>query len=305
MKKRWAVLLLTVLLCGLLPGCAPESSSSPDSQGGIAGFSDVAADAPYAQAVAWCREASLMNGVSAGTFDPGGTVTRAELTAVLYRAAGQPAVGQSSFTDVPDDAWYAPAVSWAAQAGIVNGSGGGSFGPGDPVSREQLAVILARYRGEEPEWSGDTVPATRAETAMALMDSLRSGDGILSPASGSGTGRLCVSFNGYTYTAVLTESPAAVAFVHLLRQSGGSVSIAAQDWVGCGKSGPLDGSIPADGSRSPVPGDLVYTQGGQLSLCCVPAAQPVTLLATLEGDLSRLSPDLGGGTVSITVSLLD
>ena len=73
-------------------------------------------------------------------------VTRAMIAAELYRAAGEPkTAGKAAFGDVPADASYAPAVAWAAENGIVNGYGNGSYGPDDCVTREQLAAILYRY----------------------------------------------------------------------------------------------------------------------------------------------------------------
>ena len=112
------------------------------------GFSDVSADAWYADAVAYVRDNGLMSGTSAAAFDPDGTMTRAMLAQTLYRAAGSPAVSDSdSFTDTAEGAWYADAVLWATQAGVISGYGDGRFGPNDPVSREQIAVILWRYAG--------------------------------------------------------------------------------------------------------------------------------------------------------------
>ena len=49
------------------------------------------------------------------------------------------------FTDVAGDAWYTDAVTWANISGIVTGYGNGKFGPNDPITREQLAVMLYRY----------------------------------------------------------------------------------------------------------------------------------------------------------------
>lgn len=51
------------------------------------------------------------------------------------------------FSDVADEAWYAGAIRWAASRGIVGGYGNGAFGPSDPITREQLAVMLWRYSG--------------------------------------------------------------------------------------------------------------------------------------------------------------
>ena len=49
------------------------------------------------------------------------------------------------FADVPLGQWYTEAIRWAARDGIVSGYGNGAFGPGDPITREQLAAMLYRY----------------------------------------------------------------------------------------------------------------------------------------------------------------
>ena len=120
------------------------------------GYSDVDAGSWYADAVEYVRDSGLMSGTTATTFEPSGATTRAMLAMTLYRAAGSPAVsGSDAFTDTQDGAWYAGAVLWAAQAGIISGYGGGLFGAEDPVSREQIAAILWRYAGSPEAQSED------------------------------------------------------------------------------------------------------------------------------------------------------
>ena len=112
------------------------------------GYADIDAGSWYADAVEYVRDNGLMSGTTATTFEPGGTTTRAMLAQILYREAGSPAVsGNDTFTDTQEGAWYADAVLWATQAGVISGYGDGRFGPNDPVSREQIAVILCRYAG--------------------------------------------------------------------------------------------------------------------------------------------------------------
>ena len=113
------------------------------------GYADVAADAWYAEAVEYVRDNGLMSGTSATTFAPNDTMTRSMLATTLYREAGSPAVsGSDAFTDTQEGAWYADAISWAADEGIVSGYGD-TFGPNDPITREQLAAILYRYAQNE------------------------------------------------------------------------------------------------------------------------------------------------------------
>lgn len=112
------------------------------------GFSDVDADAWYAEAVMYCREHNLMAGIGNGLFAPENSLTRAQLATVLYRIEGTPAVtGTDAFTDTPDGAWYNDAVLWASQQELIGGYGGGLFGPNDPVTREQMTTIFWRYAG--------------------------------------------------------------------------------------------------------------------------------------------------------------
>jgi hypothetical protein len=110
-----------------------------------ASYPDVAEDHPYADAVRFAAGHELFRGTDRG-FEPETPMNRAMLTTVLYRLEDAAAVGGSVFDDVAEGAWYADAVAWAAEAGIVQGTGNG-FSPNEPVTREQMAVILCRYAG--------------------------------------------------------------------------------------------------------------------------------------------------------------
>lgn len=110
-------------------------------------YSDVAADAWYAGAALWAYEEGVMTGVAPGVFGPEEAVTRGMLATTLHRMAGTPAAQDAGFQDVDRDAYYAEAVDWAADAGVVTGYGddGVLFGPEDAMTREQLAAMLFRY----------------------------------------------------------------------------------------------------------------------------------------------------------------
>lgn len=83
-KRVCSMFLALVLALGL---CTTAFAAVEDT-----GFSDVDADAWYADAVVYCRDHGVMNGTSSTTFGPDTTMSRAMLAAVLYRAAGSPAV---------------------------------------------------------------------------------------------------------------------------------------------------------------------------------------------------------------------
>lgn len=102
----------------------------------------------YHEAVDFVLRNGLMDGSASGNFVPDGLLTRAMLAQILYNQAGRPPVtGDSPFADVLPGRWYANAVIWASRNGLVEGFGGGRFAPDEPVTREQLAVMLWRYAG--------------------------------------------------------------------------------------------------------------------------------------------------------------
>ncbi len=120
-----------------------EGGSRPT---GSTPFTDVPAGAWYEEAVKYVYEQGIMSGASAATFAPDAKLSRAQVAQVLYNLEGAPAAASSAaFADVAGGAWYAKAVNWAAEQGIVSGYGGGRFGPEDNVTREQLALILFNY----------------------------------------------------------------------------------------------------------------------------------------------------------------
>lgn len=109
-------------------------------------FSDVPANAYFADAVKWASARKITGGTSATTFSPNASCTRAQLVTFLWRAAGQPkASGDSGMTDVAKDSYYSEAVAWAVENGIVSGYGNGLFGTEDVITREQTATILYRF----------------------------------------------------------------------------------------------------------------------------------------------------------------
>ena len=87
----------------------------------------------------------LMVGTSANTFEPYTTTSRGMIVVMMHNLAGYPPTDGTYFSDVPLNQFYTEAASWAAENGIVSGYGNGSFGPDDPITREQMVMILMRY----------------------------------------------------------------------------------------------------------------------------------------------------------------
>ena len=121
-----------------------RASGSPAPKATELPFTDVAADAYYAQAVLWAVENGITNGTSETTFSPDQTCTRAHAVAFLYRMSGSPAAAGSTFSDVAADAYYRAAVAWAVEKGITNGTSGTTFSPDDTCTRGQIVTFLYR-----------------------------------------------------------------------------------------------------------------------------------------------------------------
>lgn len=155
-KMCWAGLTALALTLSVAPVRAAKTT-----------YQDVDEGAWYAASVAFCQQHELMEGASSGSFEPDGLLTRGTLAEALYRLAGSPAPEgeeEAPFTDVGAEHPNVAAIRWAKAGGVVSGYEDGSFGPEDPITREQIAALLWNDRGrEEP---GEAAPYTdRAEVS--------------------------------------------------------------------------------------------------------------------------------------------
>lgn len=123
-------------------------------KGTAANFSDVQADAWYAEAVGWAASNKVVTGYADGTFRPNAAVTREQAAAILYRYAKSKGIDVSvgentnilSYVDVQQASEYAiPALQWAVGAGVLNGKNGGRLAPTGTATRAEIAAIMQRW----------------------------------------------------------------------------------------------------------------------------------------------------------------
>ena len=112
-------------------------------------FTDVAADAYYAEPVAWAVEKGITNGMTETTFAPDATCTRGQVVTFLHRAAGTPEPTQTThnFTDIRETDYFYKAVLWAVEKGITNGMTETTFAPDGTCTRGQVVTFLHRTAG--------------------------------------------------------------------------------------------------------------------------------------------------------------
>jgi len=112
-------------------------------------FTDTRTDDWFYEAVEFVTDRGYFVGVSKNLFAPHKKITRSMFVAVLARLEGVDlnAYKGSDFEDVQEGAYYAPAVKWASENGIVKGYSKTKFAPDHPVTREEMCAIMYRYAG--------------------------------------------------------------------------------------------------------------------------------------------------------------
>ena len=154
----------------------PPPTAQPDEELSLP-FVDVAEGQWFYEAVKYVYGAGLMDGVSATAFEPNSPITRGMIVTILWRLEGKPAAaGGGYFADVSAGSYYAEAIAWAAECGIVDGYGDGIFAPNRNISREELAAILYRcaaYTGVDVSRKADlSAYADAAEVSAWAADAM-------------------------------------------------------------------------------------------------------------------------------------
>ena len=139
---------------GLSDGVTPVNPPAANER-----FADVHHGDWFYEAVEYCASRGFMAGTDNGIFSPNVALSRAMVAQILYAMENKPAGAPGGkFSDVPDSAWFAAAVNWCAQAGVVAGMDDGTFAPNANVTREQLATMLCsytRFKGKDATATGN------------------------------------------------------------------------------------------------------------------------------------------------------
>lgn len=210
------------------------------------------------------------------------------------------------FNDVPEGQWYTESIRWAASEELVRGYGNGRFGTNDPITQQQLDIILNNYLGQTitqgiPGFDGSSAVTTRAQVA-AVLQRLSDTQPGTSPSEGEET-MLYITVNGTTLTATLANNSSAEAFRELL--ANGPCTIQMSDYGNFEKVGPLGQSLPTNNQQiTTEAGDIILYQGNQITIYYDRNSWNFTRLGKINGVTSQQLRDiLGSGDVSVTFSL--
>ena len=164
-------------------------------------FPDVRMGDWYYDAVKYNFERGYITGYSNGTFGPSNNIQRQDFVLILSRIAGADLSayeGQNGgFSDVQAGAYYASAVAWAKDKGVVTGYSADNFGVGTYITREQISLILCRYLGGEASGDVDTIinaypdggntsPWAKAGVAWAVENGIIGNSDYLNPNGNAG-----------------------------------------------------------------------------------------------------------------------
>ena len=132
-------------------------------------FTDVPADAYYADAVQWAVDEGITGGINATTFAPNSGCTRGQVVTFLWRAAGEPepSTTVNPFTDVSADAYNYKAILWAYENGITGGTTATTFAPNATCTRAQIVTFLYRADGAQTVAGGNAFTDVPADAYYA------------------------------------------------------------------------------------------------------------------------------------------
>ena len=192
---------------GILSQSLLMENAAALSAGELLPFLDVDPEKWNCESIRFCVESGIAAGVKPYYFAPEKVLTRAEFVTMLYRAAGEPEPNQKVlFSDIPEGAWFEDAAQWAAEAGIVRGTGQERFSAGQSLTMEELLLMLYRFAG---------CPAVDDETA--LQSTVPVHDFAEEAVHWSASCGLAREVDFLDPAAVVNRGEAAVSLAYLLR----------------------------------------------------------------------------------------
>ncbi|MBU5445324.1 S-layer homology domain-containing protein [Paenibacillus sp. MSJ-34] len=182
-------------------------------------FGDMPAHHWSTHAVQVLSAKQIATGLSAEEFAPARNITRAEFAALLVRALHLEGNDRTGFSDVPSNAWYAEPVAAAAANGVALGFEDGTFAPNEPITREQMALMLVRAMQAAGEGERDNGNTHRGEENIFADESAISGwakpSVNLARANGLIAGK---SDNRFDPQSLTTRAESAQAVYNLLQR---------------------------------------------------------------------------------------
>lgn len=160
-EKVFKTAMATAMAASAIAVVAPESTKASINEGD---FTDVKASSDYYEYVNELFERGFVSGYKDGSFKPTGLLTRAQASKILALNLGLDVnkTFNHTFTDVPKSDWAYPYIAALKEAGIIDGYQDGTFKPGSPITRNQMAKILVNGYGLEPA-TDITLPFTDAQ----------------------------------------------------------------------------------------------------------------------------------------------
>lgn len=143
-----------------------------DAKADISKYTDVDSDAWYAEYIAMCVAAGIMNGVGDNAMDPNGTLTREQMMVMLCRALGiQPeATCDKTFADsdkISD--WAEGYINALVNAGIVDGVGNNTMAPATDINRASMMALLDKSIAGYADEDGETLTVEEGKTGIILV----------------------------------------------------------------------------------------------------------------------------------------
>lgn len=185
-----------------------QTETNSDSYTGGEIFTDVKKENWFYPSVSYVMNKGLMTGMVNGGFAPNEELSKVQFAVVLYRMEGSPEVSLSASTlSIPENAYYAPAVFWADQTGLLDGFRTASIKPEDQITREEMITMLFRYaqqkgfdtqdRADLSQFAdaGEVSPSAKEAVSWAVATGMISGEGkerLLNP-QGSASRAVCAA----------------------------------------------------------------------------------------------------------------